>query len=35
MGITGGFGILRENDNGRRVIDFHVERRLYEGNTYF
>ena len=34
VGITGSFGILGENDNGRRVIDFCAERGLCVGNTY-
>ena len=25
-GITGGFGVTGENDNGRRVIDFSICR---------
>ena len=33
--ITGGFRVLGENDNGRRVIDFCVGKGLYVGNTYF
>ena len=35
VGITGLFGILGENDNGRRVVDFCTERELHMGNTYF
>ena len=35
MGITGGLGVLGENDNGRRVTDFCAERELCVGNTYF
>ena len=35
LGITGGFGILEENDNGMRVIDFCSERGLCVGNTCF
>ena len=35
MGITGGFGVLGENDNGRRVISLCAERRLSVSNTYF
>ena len=31
--ITGGLGIPRENDNGRRIIDFYAERGLHMGNT--
>ena len=34
-GITGGFGVLGENDNGRRVIDFCADRGLYVLNTCF
>ena len=29
-GITGAFGVLRENDNGRRVV-----KLCYVGNKYF
>ena len=32
-GITGGFGVVGENDNERRVIDLCTERVLYIGNT--
>ena len=35
VGITGGFGVPGENDNGKRVIDFLAERRLSVSNTYF
>ena len=35
MGITGGFRVPRENDNGSRVIDFWAERGLHIGNIYF
>ena len=35
MGITGGFGVPGENDNGRRVIDFCAKRRLSVSNIYF
>ena len=38
MGIIVGFGVPRENNNGRRVIDFCAERglrRLSVSNTYF
>ena len=34
-GITGAFGVPRENDNGRRVVEFCAERGLCLGNTYF
>ena len=34
-GITGAFGVPRDNDNGRRVGEFCEERGLCEGNTYF
>ena len=34
-GITSGFGVLRENDNGRRVIDFYAENGISVSNTYF
>ena len=33
--ITGAFGVLGENDNGRRVVEFYAERGLCVGNTYF
>ena len=33
--ITGAFGVPRENDKGRRVVEFCAERGLYVGNTYF
>ena len=32
--ITGAFGIQRENDNGRRVVDFCAERGLCADHTY-
>ena len=35
VGITTMFGLLGENDNGKRVIDFSTERGLCVGNTYF
>ena len=31
--ITGAFKVLGENDNGRREVEFCVERGLYVGNT--
>ena len=34
-GITGAFGVPRENENGRRRVEFCAERGLYVGNTYF
>ena len=34
-GITGGFGVPRENDNRERVVKFYAERKLFVGNTYF
>ena len=34
-GITGAFGVPRENDNGRRKVEFCEERGLCEGYTYF
>ena len=34
VGINGGFGVIEENDNGRRVIDFYAERGLSVSNTY-
>ena len=34
LGITGGFGVLGENNNGRRVIDFCAVRGLCFGNTH-
>ena len=33
--ITGDFGVPGENDNGRRVGEFCLERGLCLGNTYF
>ena len=33
--ITGAFGILGENNNGRRVVEFCEEWGLCVGNTYF
>ena len=33
-GITGGFGVSGENNNGRRLIDFYDERGLYVSSTY-
>ena len=33
--IIGRFGVPRENDNGRRAIDFCSERGLCMGDTYF
>ena len=32
-GITGAFGVLGENDNGKRVVEFCAERG--KSNTYF
>ena len=34
-GITGTFGVPRDNDNGRRVVEFSAERGLCMGATYF
>ena len=34
-GITGGFRVPGENDNGRKVIDFCAERGLSVSNNYF
>ena len=34
-GITGAFGVPREKDNGRRVVEFCEERGVCVGNTYF
>ena len=34
-GITFTLGVSRENDNGRRVVEFCSERELCVGNTYF
>ena len=34
-GITGGFGVPREKENGRRVVEFCAERGLCVVNTYF
>ena len=33
-GITGAFGIPRENDNGRRVVEFCEEMGLCVSNTF-
>ena len=33
-GITAGFGVSAENDNGRRVIDFCAESGLFVSNNY-
>ena len=30
-----GLEFLRENDNGRRVIDFYAENGISVSNTYF
>ena len=35
VSITGTFGFLRENDNGRRGVDFCEENGLFVGYTYF
>ena len=35
VSITGTFGVLRENNNGRRVVEFRDELGLCGGNTYF
>ena len=34
-GITGGFGVEGENENGRRVIDFCAEKGMCVSNTFF
>ena len=34
-GITDAFGVPRENENWRRVVEFYAERGLCVGNTYF
>ena len=34
-GVTDGFGVPGENDYGRRVTDFCVERGLSVSDTYF
>ena len=34
-GITGAFGVSKENDNQRRVVKYYAERVVYVGNTYF
>ena len=34
-GVTGDSGVLRKNDNERRVVEFCTERRLCVVNTYF
>ena len=33
--INGAFGVSRENDNGRSVLEFCAERGLCVGNAYF
>ena len=33
VGITGAFGVPGEKDEGRRVIDFCVEKELSVSNT--
>ena len=33
--ITGAFGVLGENYNCRRVVEYCDEREVYVGNTYF
>ena len=35
VGVTGGFGVPGENDNGRMIIDLFVKRVLYVSNNYF
>ena len=35
VGITGGFGVKAENDNGWRVIDFCTEEGLSVSSAYF
>ena len=35
VGITGGFGVPGENDNGRNVIDLCAERALSLSDTHF
>ena len=34
-GVTGAFGVSRDNYNGRRVMELSAERELCVGNTYF
>ena len=34
-GITSAFGVQRDNDNGRRVVEFCAERGVCVSNTYF
>ena len=34
-GITGAFGVLSENNNERRVVEFCAERGMHVGKTYF
>src|SRR5678815_2301140 len=34
-GITGGFGVVGENENGRKVMDFCEERGMCVSNTFF
>ena len=31
--ITGAFGVPGENDNGRRMVEFFLEKGLCVGNT--
>ena len=35
VGVTSGFGVPGENDNGRMIIDLFVKRVLYVSNNYF
>ena len=35
VGITEQFVVLGENDNGRKLIEFCVEKGLWLVNTYF
>ena len=34
-GITGIYGVLGENENGRRVVEFCAEKGMCVSNTYF
>ena len=35
VSITGDFGVQEENDNGKKVVEFCLERELCVGNTDF
>lgn len=34
-GITDAFGVLEENENGRKLTDFCEDRGIYVSNTFF